>query len=176
MSLYLKKINNLFYYWLVISFALVFLMILIGGLTRLTNSGLSITEWELFRGILPPLNQETWNKYFLLYQNIPQYKLINSSMTLDQFKIIFYWEYVHRILGRIIGLFFMIPLLYFHFKGIINKKNILTCYLILSLIILQGFVGWYMVESGLINNTTVSHYRLSVHLSIAFLIISIIFC
>ena len=94
-----KKINNVFYYWLISSFILIFTMIIIGGLTRLTNSGLSITEWELFKGILPPLNNETWEKYFSLYKEIPQYYLLNNNMSMDEFKIIFYWEYIHRILG-----------------------------------------------------------------------------
>jgi len=150
-------------------------MIAVGGLTRLTDSGLSITEWELFTGILPPLNNEAWEKYFSLYKEIPQYQLINKDMNIEEFKIIFYWEYFHRILGRLIGLFFVFPLIYFHFLGKINKKHVSTCYLVLLLIIFQGVVGWYMVKSGLVNNITVSHYRLSLHLSIAFLIISILF-
>jgi len=150
-------------------------MIIVGGITRLTDSGLSITEWELFKGILPPLNNDMWNKYFSLYKEIPQYQLVNNDMTLEQFKTIFYWEYFHRILGRFIGLFFLIPLLYFYFKKQINKKYLLICLLVLLLIILQGIVGWYMVKSGLVNNITVSHYKLSLHLGIAFIIISMIF-
>ena len=101
-----KKINKLFFYWLAISLLLVFLIIIIGGLTRLTNSGLSITEWELFKGILPPLTQNSWNEYFDLYKEIPQYKLLNFDMSLEEFKIIFYWEYIHRIFARALGLFF----------------------------------------------------------------------
>ena len=170
-----EKINNLFYFWLKISFILIFIMVVVGGLTRLTNSGLSITEWELFVGILPPLNNETWNKYFQLYREIPQYKLINNEMTLEEFKIIFYWEYIHRFLGRLIGLFFLIPLIYFYLAKTINKKILKNCYLIFSLIVLQGAIGWYMVKSGLVNNITVSHFRLSLHLSLAFIIISLIF-
>ena len=92
-----------------------FFMIIIGGLTRLTDSGLSITEWELFSGILPPFSNSKWNDYFLLYKSIPQFKLINPNMTMDEFKVIFYWEYFHRVLGRVIGLSVLIPLLYFHF-------------------------------------------------------------
>ena len=175
MLTYDYKINKLFFNWLLFSFILVFLMIIVGGLTRLTNSGLSITEWELFTGILPPFNQEGWNQYFSLYKKIPQYELINKDMSINEFKTIFYWEYFHRILGRLIGLFFLIPLLYFYFKKKINKNYLLKCYLILGLIILQGFIGWYMVESGLVNKVTVSHYRLSLHLSIAFVIMSVIF-
>ena len=101
-----QNINNLFLYWLIISLILVFLIIIVGGLTRLTDSGLSITEWELFKGIIPPLSEKKWNFYFDQYKEIPQYKLLYSDMTLEKFKIIFYWEYVHRILARFIGLFF----------------------------------------------------------------------
>ena len=149
-------------------------MIFIGGLTRLTNSGLSITEWELFKGILPPINDLSWKKYFELYQKIPQYEIVNPSMSLNEFKVIFYWEYFHRILGRFIGLFFLIPLIYFYFKKI-NRFYLVPCSIVMVLIVFQGFIGWYMVTSGLVNNVTVSHYRLSIHLSIAILIISIIF-
>ena len=172
---YDQKINKLFYYWLVLSFLLVFIMIIVGGLTRLTDSGLSITEWELFKGILPPLNANDWNTYFSLYKNIPQYKLMYNNMTIEEFKVIFYWEYFHRILGRILGLFFLIPLIYFYFTNRINKKYFIYCLSILFLIVLQGIIGWYMVKSGLVDNITVSHYRLSLHLSLAFIIISIIF-
>ena len=175
MSSYDKKIYKLFYYWLLLSFLMVFMIIIVGGLTRLTNSGLSITEWELFAGILPPLNEDTWNKYFSLYKEIPQYQLIYNNMTLEEFKIIFYWEYFHRVLGRLLGLFFLIPFIYFYFIKRINKTYLSNCFLILLLIILQGIIGWYMVKSGLINNVSVSHYRLSLHLTVAFIIISAIF-
>ena len=167
--------NKLFYYWLIVSFILVFFMVLVGGLTRLTDSGLSITEWELFDDIFPPMNDESWNNYFDLYKQIPQYQLLNSDMTLKEFKIIFYWEYFHRVLGRVIGLFFLVPLIYFYLTKIINKKYLSICYLIFLLIVIQGVIGWFMVKSGLVNNTTVSHYRLSLHLSLAFIIISMIF-
>ena len=175
MSINEKKINKLFIHWLNVSLILVFLIIIVGGLTRLTNSGLSITEWELFEGLLPPLNQNSWNKYFNLYQQIPQFKLINFNMTLDEFKVIFYWEYAHRIIARVIGIFFLVPLIFFYFSKKINYKYLNVCTLIFILIILQGVVGWYMVKSGLVYDTTVSHYRLSIHLSIAILIISSIF-
>ena len=170
-----KKIDTLFTSWLTISLILVLSIIIVGGLTRLTNSGLSITEWELFKGILPPLNDKNWNQYFDLYKEIPQYKLLNNNMGLNDFKIIFYWEYFHRMLGRLIGLFFLLPLLYFYFFHKIKKEYLFPCYLILFLIITQGIVGWFMVKSGLINDVTVSHYRLSLHLGIAITIISIIF-
>lgn len=170
-----KKINELFFYWLIISLILVFFIIIVGGLTRLTNSGLSITEWELFKGLFPPLNKNSWELYFNEYKKIPQYELINSFMTLDEFKIIFYWEYFHRILARIIGIFFLFPLIYFYFSKEIKTEYLKLCYLVLTLIILQGVIGWYMVKSGLVNDVTVSHYRLSIHLFTAILIISIIF-
>ena len=168
-----KKIYRLFTNWLVTSLFLVFLIIIVGGLTRLTNSGLSITEWELFKGILPPLNSNSWNNYFDLYKKIPEYKLQNYSMTIDEFKIIFWWEWAHRIFGRIIGLTFLIPLIFFSIKVGFNKlKNL---HLIFVLICFQGFLGWYMVKSGLINNIDVSHFRLSFHLLFAFIILSLIF-
>ena len=108
-----KKIKKLFLYWLVTSLILVFLIIIVGGLTRLTNSGLSITEWELIKGILPPFTTAEWILYFEEYKQIPQYRLLNFNMSLNEFKVIFYWEYFHRILARIIGIFFLIPLIYF---------------------------------------------------------------
>ena len=170
-----EKVEKLFSYWLFSSLILVFLIIVIGGLTRLTNSGLSIIEWELFKGIFPPMNDMTWNIYFEKYKTIPQYKLLNFNMTLDEFKIIFYWEYIHRILARLIGLFFLIPLIFFYLSKKIDIKYLNICFIILFLIVIQGIIGWYMVKSGLINDTTVSHYRLSIHLSTAFFIISTIF-
>ena len=170
-----KKVSNLFSYWLIGTLVLVFTTIIIGGLTRLTDSGLSITEWELFKGILPPLSNESWDNYFNLYKEIPQFKILNPNMSLQEFKVIFYWEYFHRVLGRIIGIFFLLPLIYFHIKQKIHKNFFLPCYTILFLIITQGAVGWYMVKSGLVNDVTVSHYRLSLHLTIAIIIISIIF-
>jgi len=169
-----KKINyhQLLCIWLLSMIILVFLMIMVGGLTRLTDSGLSITKWELFKGILPPLTKETWILYFNLYKEIPQFKLINPSMTMDEFKIIFYWEYFHRLLGRIIGLMYILPLIFFSLKMRLDKKTLYALYFIFFLIIFQGILGWYMVESGLSTNTTVSHYRLSLHLFFAFIIMS----
>ena len=167
------KINNQLSFWLFIMFWIVSIMIVVGGLTRLTDSGLSITEWELFSGFLPPLNQYEWLLYFNLYKEIPEYKLQNFNMNLDDFKIIFWWEWAHRFLGRIIGIGFLLPLIYFSIK--INISKLINLYLIFLLICLQGFIGWYMVSSGLVNRVDVSHYRLAVHLVIAFLILSLIF-
>ena len=169
------KIDKLFYYWLSLSLILVFIIIIVGGLTRLTNSGLSITEWELFSGILPPLNQSQWINYFDAYKSIPQFRILNPDMSLNEFKVIFYWEYFHRVLARTIGIFFLIPLIYFYFTKKIDKYFMNKSLIIFSLIVLQGFVGWYMVMSGLVNDVTVSHYRLSIHLLLALIIISMIF-
>ena len=160
-------------YWLASMFWIVSIMIVVGGLTRLTDSGLSITEWELFSGFLPPLNETQWNVYFDLYKEIPEYKLQNYLMSLEDFKVIFWWEFIHRFLGRLIGIFFILPLIYFSMKlGFIKSKNL---FIIFFLICLQGFVGWYMVSSGLIDRVDVSHYRLSLHLVLAFIILSLIF-
>ena len=161
--------------WLYSMFILVFLIVAVGGLTRLTDSGLSITEWELFKGILPPLTDSKWLFYFDEYKKIPEYVEINYNMTLSEFKVIYYWEYGHRILARLIGLFSIIPMIYLFFKFKKERKNIFKYSLIFILICVQGFVGWFMVSSGLIENTDVSHYRLALHLSLALTILSIIF-
>ena len=171
----IKNLNVLISYWLLITTLLVALIIIVGGLTRLTDSGLSITRWDLFSGILPPLTQADWKNYFELYKKIPEFQLVNFNMTLDEFKVIFLWEYAHRLLGRVVGLFYLIPLVIFSFLKCLNKKYIFNYYLILLLIVLQGVVGWYMVKSGLSERTDVSHYRLSVHLTLAFVIFTFLF-
>ena len=170
-----KNINTYISYWLLLITFLVTLMIIVGGLTRLTDSGLSITKWDLFSGIIPPLSLNGWENTFALYKQIPEYKVLNSSMTLDQFKVIFWWEYIHRLLGRMVGLFYLIPLLYFTYKKIIRRDLLISFYLILFLICFQGFIGWYMVKSGLSERTDVSHYRLSLHLTLAFIIFILLF-
>ena len=166
------KINHQISLWLITMFWIISIMIIVGGLTRLTDSGLSITKWELFSGFLPPLNQNDWIMYFNLYKEIPEFRLQNFNMTMEEFKIIFWWEWFHRFLGRLIGLGFLIPLIYFSFK--INISKILNLYVIFFLICIQGFIGWYMVSSGLVDRIDVSHFRLSLHLLIAFLILSLI--
>jgi len=150
-------------------------MVAVGGLTRLTDSGLSITAWELFAGILPPLNINEWNVYFFEYKKIPEYQNINYAMTLAEFKVIFYWEYAHRLLARFVGLFTLLPLIIFSlkFKNIKYYSN--KYYWIFFLVCIQGFIGWYMVSSGLIENNDVSHFRLSIHLSLALFILCLIF-
>ena len=167
------KINNQLSLWLITMFIIISIMIVVGGLTRLPDSGLSITEWQLFSGLIPPLNQNDWILYFNLYKEIPEFKLQNFNMTLQEFKVIFWWEWAHRFLGRVIGLCFLIPLIYFSLKLKISK--ILGLYFIFFLICFQGFIGWYMVSSGLVDRVDVSHFRLSVHLLIAFLILSLIY-
>ncbi len=168
-----KGLKNSICIWLLFMFFQISLMIIIGGLTRLTDSGLSITEWQLFSGILPPFSKIQWENYFNLYKEIPEFKLQNYSMTLKEFKIIFWWEWIHRFLGRLIGISFIIPLFYFSFK--VGLKKLIILYIIFFLICLQGFVGWYMVSSGLINRIDVSHYRLCLHLLLAFFILSLVY-
>ena len=159
--------------WLFLLTGLVILIILVGGLTRLTDSGLSITTWELFIGFVPPLTNEKWINYFDLYKTIPEFSEQNFNMTLNEFKVIFWWEWIHRQLGRLIGLTILFPLIYFTIKHglwILQKYGV-----IFILVCFQGFIGWYMVSSGLIDRVDVSHYRLSLHLVTAFVILSVIF-
>ncbi len=159
--------------WMFSLLLLITLIILVGGLTRLTDSGLSITTWELFVGTLPPLSNEKWLDYFNLYKTIPEYNKQNFNMTLSEFKVIFWWEWAHRQLGRLIGLSVLLPMIYFSIK---NGLWILKEYFIIFLLVcFQGFIGWYMVSSGLVDRVDVSHYRLSLHLVIAFIILSIVF-
>ena len=159
--------------WLLTLIILVILIILVGGLTRLTDSGLSITTWELFVGFIPPLTNDKWIDYFSLYKTIPEFSEQNYNMTLNEFKVIFWWEWGHRQLGRLIGLCVLLPLIFFSIK---NGLWILKKYgLIFLLVCFQGFIGWYMVSSGLIDRVDVSHYRLSLHLVTAFVILSVVF-
>ena len=161
--------------WLITLFLLIVIMVVVGGLTRLTDSGLSITSWELFTGILPPINNNEWIFYFSEYKKIPEYQNINYGMTLGEFKVIFYWEYAHRLLARFVGLCALIPLIIFSLRFGQTKYYSNKYYLVFFLICLQGFFGWYMVSSGLINKNDVSHFRLSLHLFLALFILSLIF-
>ena len=168
-----SHLNNHLLVWLLTLIALVILIILVGGLTRLTDSGLSITTWELFVGFVPPLTNDKWIDYFNLYKTIPEFSEQNYNMTLNEFKVIFWWEWGHRQLGRLIGLSVLIPLIFFSIK---NGFWVLRNYgLIFLLVCFQGFIGWYMVSSGLIDRLDVSHYRLSLHLVTAFVILSVVF-
>jgi cytochrome c oxidase assembly protein subunit 15 len=168
-----SHLNNQLKVWLLTLIALIILIILVGGLTRLTDSGLSITTWELFVGFIPPLTNDKWIDYFELYKTIPEFSEQNFNMTLNEFKVIFWWEWGHRQLGRLIGLSVLLPLIFFSIKyGLRILKNY---GLIFLLVCFQGFIGWYMVSSGLIDRVDVSHYRLSLHLVTAFIILSVIF-
>ncbi len=172
--MYIENNNtkNYISFWLASMFWIISVMIIVGGLTRLTDSGLSITQWQLFSGFLPPLNDADWNKYFDLYKQIPEFTEQNYLMTLNEFKVIFWWEWAHRFLGRLIGISFLLPLLFFTYKE--GFKKLFNLHVIFLLICFQGFIGWYMVSSGLVDRVDVSHFRLSVHLIIAFLILSLI--
>jgi len=168
-----NHLNNQLKLWMLTLLVLVSLIILVGGLTRLTDSGLSITTWELFVGFFPPFSNEKWLEYFSLYKTIPEYSQQNYNMSLDEFKVIFWWEWGHRQLGRIIGLAVLLPMIYFSIKQgiwIIKKYG-----LIFLLVCFQGFLGWYMVSSGLVERIDVSHYRLAIHLVTAFIILSIVY-
>ena len=170
-----KKYLSFVNYWLLSLLSLISLIVIVGGLTRLTDSCLSITTWDVVKGILPPLNNEDWLEVFNLYKKIPQYFLLNTNMTMAEFKIIYYWEYIHRILGRLLGLFFLIPFIFIYINKIFNKKYNQNFFILFLLILVQGTVGWYMVKSGLVDNTTVSHYRLAIHLNLALILFSAIF-
>jgi len=155
-------------YWLYLGLFLVGLMIIIGGITRLTHSGLSMVEWKLIGGTIPPLNETQWQETFTKYQQFPEYKKINTGMNLSQFKAIFFWEYLHRLFGRLIGLTFIIPFLIFWIKKWLSNTQKKQLIVLLGLGALQGFLGWFMVKSGLVDIPAVSHYRLATHLITAF--------
>jgi len=156
--------------WLFICSAMVFATLVVGGVTRLTHSGLSIVEWQPLMGVLPPLSQAEWSEVFAKYQQTPEYKQVNHGMSLDEFKSIFWWEYFHRVLGRTIGLVFFLPFLYFLLRRKIDRPLVPRLIGIFILGGLQGAMGWFMVKSGLVDDPRVSQYRLTAHLSLAFVI------
>ena len=160
--------------WLLFVAGLVFLMVVVGGITRLTESGLSITEWNPIRGAIPPLTEAEWRHAFELYQQTPEYREINgpAGMDLAEFKFIFFWEWVHRLIGRLIGLAFALPLLWFAVKRAIPQGYGWKLVALLLLGGSQGLLGWYMVMSGLVERTDVSHFRLSAHLLLALFIMA----
>lgn len=160
--------------WLLMVAALVFLMVLVGGATRLTDSGLSITEWRPILGAIPPLTAADWQDAFDKYRQIPQYHEINRGMSLEDFKFIYWWEWGHRFLGRIIGVVFAVPLAFFWLTGRLPRRLGVSLTALLALGALQGFVGWYMVQSGLVGRIDVSHYRLALHLTIAIVILGLL--
>ncbi|MES0489993.1 MAG: COX15/CtaA family protein [Leptospirales bacterium] len=157
-------------YWLVSVCILIFIMVLVGGITRLTHSGLSMVDWKPILGTIPPIGEQAWLETFEQYKLFPEYQKVNFGMTLSEFKTIFFWEYLHRILGRIIGMAYAIPFLIFGIKKYYNAAWVKKLLVGLVLIGLQGLMGWYMVMSGLESRPSVSHYRLAAHLTFAFII------
>ena len=162
------------YIWLLALTTMVLLIIIIGGLTRLTDSGLSMTDWKPLLGVIPPLSQDKWLIVFEMYKQTPEFKIVNRSMTLEEFKFIFWWEWFHRVFARLIGVVFIIPLIYFLIKKQVSKSLLLRLPIVFMFGIFQAFVGWWMVKSGLSENPYVSPYRLTFHLLNALIIFSIL--
>ena len=163
--------NKLVVYWLLSGCVLLFVMVMVGGITRLTNSGLSMTDWHLVTDTFPPLTEEKWVDAFEEYKKFPEYQKINihNDFTLSDYKFIYFWEWFHRFIGRIIGIVFIVPFIYFLIKKRLNSEIIKKCFVLLLMGGFQGFLGWYMVKSGLIDNPDVSHFRLALHLTFAFI-------
>ncbi|WP_348679778.1 COX15/CtaA family protein [Flavobacterium coralii] len=167
----MMKRNKAVITWLLAGCVLVFIMVVVGGITRLTNSGLSMTDWHLVTDTFPPMSEEKWNEAFEEYKKFPEYQKINvhNDFTLDDYKFIYFWEWFHRFIGRIIGIVFIIPFIYFLIRKKLDKATIGKCFILLGMGAFQGFLGWFMVKSGLIDNPDVSHFRLALHLTFAFL-------
>lgn len=163
--------NKSVVYWLLSGCILLFVMVMVGGITRLTNSGLSMTDWHLVTDTFPPLTDEKWVDAFEEYKKFPEYQKINihNDFTLSDYKFIYFWEWFHRFIGRIIGIVFIVPFIYFLIKKRLNSETIKKCIVLLLMGGFQGFLGWYMVKSGLIDNPDVSHFRLALHLTFAFI-------
>nr|WP_315213357.1 COX15/CtaA family protein [uncultured Flavobacterium sp.] len=167
----MKKENNYVITWLLSGCLLLFMMVVVGGITRLTNSGLSMTDWHLVTDTFPPLSEAKWEQAFEEYKKFPEYQKINihNDFTLSDYKFIYFWEWFHRFIGRIIGLAFIVPFVYFLFKKRLSTETIKKGIVLLGMGGFQGFLGWFMVRSGLIDNPDVSHFRLSLHLTFAFI-------
>ena len=165
----MKKDNKRVIYWLLTGCTLIFIMVIVGGITRLTHSGLSISNYKLISGTIPPMNEVEWQEAFELYKQYPEYQKLNSHFDLEDFKQIYFWEWIHRVIGRLIGLVFIIPFLYFLITKQLSKPTIRKSIILLFMGGFQGFLGWYMVKSGLVDRPDVSHYRLAMHLTTAFL-------
>jgi len=163
------KKNKYVVYWLLTGCALIFVMVLVGGITRLTHSGLSISDYKLIHGTLPPMNEQEWKEAFELYQQYPEYQKLNSHFDLEDFKDIYFWEWLHRFIGRFIGIVFIVPFLYFLITKRLDKSTTKKAIILLIMGGFQGFLGWYMVKSGLVDRPDVSHFRLAAHLTTAFL-------
>src|SRR5215831_8206478 len=157
-------------WWLFIGVFMVFIQVMLGGITRLTGSGLSITQWDVIMGTLPPLNEQQWQKAFSAYQQFPQYKMMNSTMSLSGFKSIFWWEYIHRLWARLMAVVFLIPFLFFLFKRWINKELGRKLIVLFLLGATQGVLGWVMVASGLMDQPWVNPIDLSAHLILALIL------
>ncbi|WP_370479080.1 COX15/CtaA family protein [Tamlana flava] len=165
----MKKDNKKVIYWLLTGCLLIFIMVVVGGITRLTHSGLSISNYKLISGTIPPMNETEWQEAFDLYKRYPEYQKLNNHFNLEDFKDIYFWEWLHRLIGRLIGIVFFIPFLYFLFTKQLTKPTIQKAIFLLCMGAFQGFLGWYMVKSGLVDNPDVSHYRLAAHLTTAFI-------
>jgi len=167
----MKKENKSIIIWLLSGCFLVFLMVVVGGITRLTNSGLSMTDWHLVTDTFPPLTEAKWQETFERYKQFPEYQKINihNDFTLSDYKFIYFWEWFHRFIGRILGFVFIIPFVYFLIKKKIDNATLKKCGILLGMGAFQGFLGWFMVKSGLVDNPDVSHFRLSLHLTFAFI-------
>tara|TARA_R110002049_G_scaffold309282_1_gene520044 strand:- start:27549 stop:28562 length:1014 start_codon:yes stop_codon:yes gene_type:complete len=165
----MKKDNKKVVYWLLTGCLLIFIMVIIGGITRLTDSGLSISNYKLITGTIPPIGEAEWQEAFDLYKQYPEYQKLHYHFNLEDFKSIYFWEWLHRLIGRLIGLVFILPFLYFLATKQLTKATIKKCVVLLALGGFQGFLGWYMVKSGLVDMPDVSHYRLAAHLTTAFL-------
>lgn len=165
----MKKDNKKVFYWLLTGCVLIFIMVVVGGITRLTHSGLSISNYKLISGTIPPMNEAEWQEAFDIYKQYPEYQKLNNHFTLQDFKDIYFWEWLHRVIGRFIGVVFFIPFLYFLIKKQLTNSTIKKAIVLLILGGFQGFLGWYMVKSGLVDRPDVSHYRLAAHLTTAFI-------
>ncbi|MBU2951613.1 COX15/CtaA family protein [Tamlana agarivorans] len=165
----MKKDNKNVIYWLLTGCFLIFIMVVIGGITRLTDSGLSISNYRLITGTIPPIGDQEWQEAFDLYKQHPEFNAYNNHFDIEDFKSIYFWEWLHRVIGRSIGLVFIIPFIYFLIRKQLSISTIKKCIVLLGLGAFQGFLGWYMVKSGLVDMPDVSHYRLAAHLVTAFL-------
>lgn len=163
------KKNKYVVYWLLTGCFLIFIMVLVGGITRLTHSGLSISDYKLIQGTIPPMNEQEWEEAFELYKQYPEYQKLNYHFGIEEFKDIYFWEWLHRVIGRFIGIVFILPFIYFLIAKKLDRPTIKKSLILLFMGGFQGFLGWYMVKSGLVDRPDVSHYRLAAHLTTAFL-------
>ncbi len=161
--------------WLITACVMILSMVVIGGITRLTQSGLSMVEWKPVTGVIPPMSQEAWEKEFDLYKEFPQYQKVNYHMTLEEFKFIYFWEYFHRLIGRVLGLVFIVPFIFFYRKNWLSPPLLKKLMIMFFLGLSQGLMGWYMVASGLVDRPHVSHYRLAIHFLFAVVLVGYIF-